>query len=54
MRKSFAITDAPVGIPDDDIGIRAWQEASFTRVETKDFGRIGARQGDKLVGGELA
>ena len=50
MGMSNTIGQSAVSIPNDNIGIRTGQERAFTGVETKDFGRIGADQGNELVG----
>ena len=54
MGMRYSIFDPSFGIPDDDVGIRARQQAAFLRVKTEYFSRVGAGQGDELVGGDPA
>ena len=49
-----AVGQAQVGVPHNNVGIRAGQQGAFAGVEAEDAGRVGAGEGNELVGGQAA
>ncbi len=47
-----AVGEFSGGVPDGNVGVGTREERAFAGVEAKDFGGVGAAEGDELIGGD--